>query len=80
MTRAVTIFKPRAPRWVIQKLREALEAGKMTRASFGSVCEGNTETTTAYIKEETRLYRETWLIPRIQEALDWAEGKDVSGY
>ena len=28
------------------------------------------------IKEETRLYRETWLLPEIDKLIAWAEGND----
>jgi hypothetical protein len=75
----------RAPAKVIRNLEEALRVAKMERASFGfdnerlrivtGFDEGHEESIDSYIKERTRLYRESWLIPQIEEALAWARGE-----
>ena len=75
----------RAPLKIIKNLEEALRVAKMERASFGSDQDrltiwsgpdhGQQHTVDAFIKERTRLYRQTWLIPQIEEALAWAKGE-----
>lgn len=78
-------LKPRAPLHVIRNLENALKSARMTEAQFGFTTEsvtpngsmgGNIATVSKdeYIKEETRLYRESWIIPQIEEALAWAMG------
>lgn len=79
-------MKNRAPHNVIKNLEEALSLAKMgDRTSFGFKSErlrvvtgfdaGHEETIDTYIKEHTRPWRESWLIPQIEEALAWAKGE-----
>lgn len=56
----------RAPQHVIKKLHRAKVLATFDR--FG-------DARTAQIREETRLYRETWLLPVLEELIDWAEGR-----
>ena len=75
----------RAPLKVIKKLEEALRLAKMERISFGFDTDrltlgsgpdhGQEHGVTDFIKERTRIYRQTWLIPAIEETLAWAKGK-----
>lgn len=75
----------RAPLKIIANLEQALSFAKMERASFGFPTDrltigpgrdyGQQHTVDDFIKERTRLYRETWLIPQIEEALAWAKGE-----
>lgn len=78
----------RAPRYIITQLENALRSAKMgDAASFGFPNDtvavnahfefetnGKPQPLDAYIKERTRLYRETWIIPQIEAALAWAKG------
>lgn len=79
--------KPRAPKHVIADLRAALNYAQMTEnsARFGrdevTLNAGKDYaramgTEDEFIKERTRLWRQSWLIPRIEKALAWAEGND----
>ncbi len=76
----------RAPAKVIKNLEEALSLAKMgRRTSFGFLRDhvrivsgwdaGHEDSIDGFIKERTRLWRETWLIPQIEEALAWARGE-----
>lgn len=77
--------KHRAPLKVIANLEKALGLAKMEKASFGFPTErvcvvygpryGAEKTIDEFIKDHTRPYRETWLIPQIEEALAWARGE-----
>lgn len=74
----------KAPLKIIRNLEEALRFAKMEKASFGFPTErvrmvygpryGREEPIDDFIKGVTRPYRETWLIPQIEEALAWARG------
>jgi len=74
----------RAPLKIIRNLEEALRLAKMERAAFSFTHEklriingfdaGHVESIDSFVKERTRIYRETWLIPQIEEALAWARG------
>ena len=76
----------RAPQKVITNLEEVLRVTKMEHASFSMSHEKMTITSgfdvtgeeiviDDFIKERTRIYRESWLIPQIEEALAWARGE-----
>ena len=78
--------KPRAPKHIIARLENALRLAKFANASFGMpgdrveliagpINERKIWRTDEFVKEKTRLYRETWLIPEIIEALEWAKGE-----
>lgn len=77
--------KPRAPQHVIDKLREARRVANMERASFGFTFDtvtieggfdaGTKMTVDAFVKEKTRLYRESWLLPPLDDLIAWAEGR-----
>lgn len=71
-------MNPRAPKHVIEKLREARRISTMENANFGWDVVHTTArelTSTTFVKERSRLYRETWLIPVLDELLAWAENK-----
>ncbi len=67
----------------IRNLEKALRFAKMESASFGFPTErvrtvygprwGQEEAIDDFIKERTRLWRESWLIPQIEETLAWAK-------
>ena len=75
-------MKPRIPRRLREELREALKAARMENAAFGAIyperitLNGCTRSLDQIIKQESKLYRETWIIPRLEALLAWAEGKD----
>lgn len=46
---------------VRRKIADALEAARMTQADFGA--------DTEFIKERTKLFRETWIIPELESVL-----------
>jgi hypothetical protein len=55
-------------------IKTALNHARMENASFGSVADGeivlrNKDEVDAFIKERTRLWRESWLIPPLERAL-----------
>jgi hypothetical protein len=79
-------LNPRAPQKVIDGLEEALRVAKMETACFGmpgdrvrvvnaSSMPARTQDLDTFLKEGTRLYRESWLIPEIEEVLAWARGE-----
>lgn len=74
-------MKARAPKGVIVHLTSALSHAKMESASFGgdtetvSVNGGEPQPLDAFIKERTRLYRQSWVIYPIERALTWARGE-----
>lgn len=80
----VVTGKPRAPDAVIVALENALRAATMETANFGFGTErlkitsgpntGTVASCDEFIKERTRLYRDSWIIPQIEEALAWAKG------
>lgn len=75
-----------APLKVIRALKTLRDHAAFKNASFGF----NDETLTlsgrpgptpqtewtvdAFIKERTRIYRQSWLLPQIDELIKWAEG------
>ena len=77
--------KRRVPLKIIANLEEALRFAKFETASFGFPTErvrmvhgpryGREESIDNFIKGTTRPYRNTWLIPQIEEALKWARGE-----
>ncbi len=77
--------KRRAPLHLIATLEKALKSAKMEGASFAFPNEririvsgmnnGFEESIDGFIKGRTRLYRESWLIPEIEDALEWARGE-----
>lgn len=77
--------KRRAPLKIIANLEQALGFAKMENASFGFPTErvrmvygpryGREESIDSFIKGTTASYRNTWLIPQIEEALAWARGE-----
>lgn len=72
----------RLPIHIISALLEARSAANMEKASFGFPNDTVTvnqhaqaEQTlhpTDYIKKRTKLYRQSWIISRIDEVLEWA--------
>ena len=71
--------KPRAPKHVLQKLRKARRAAAMETAHFGSnvvLCAGDDPVTKdQFIKEQTQRYRDTSLIPLLDDLIKWGEGE-----
>lgn len=74
----------RAPLKIIRALEEALRLAKMgERTSFGferlrimtGPSVGFEESIDGFIKGHTRSWRESWLIPEIEEVLSWAKGE-----
>lgn len=69
----------RAPRIVGAVLNEAIEAATFTRCMF-TVPEGlrgvySSEEWTALVTESTRLYRETWLLPVLDDVRKYFDGE-----
>lgn len=69
----------RVPAKIIRKLETALSRAKFERACFGMphdivVMNGKKTDKDTFIKEETSIYRETWLIPELEAILEWAKG------
>jgi len=56
-------------RKVLEYLENALKGARMENCSFG---EGTEE-----IVERTKLYRESWIIPQIEEAIRLIKGEKV---
>lgn len=52
-----------------KEILEALQKATFATAAFGSVCTSDYKETNRICKEETRLYRESWLIPPLVNAL-----------
>lgn len=52
---------------VLSKLREALRAAQMNDANFDGISNSSRET--QFIRERTRLYRESWIIEPLQQAI-----------
>lgn len=50
---------------IIATIEGALEYSRFTNASFG-----RSEEKTVEVKELTKLYRETWIIPKLERALE----------
>lgn len=70
------------PKRIMHLLEEARKAATMEDASFGFPND-NVKATAhfeedfdghpdKYIKDKTRLYRQTWIIGRIDQVIDWA--------
>lgn len=74
-------MKPRAPRHIITSLERALGYARLDTAGFGMPHDTVTVngrprgTVDAFIKEETRIHRESWIIPELEGALAWARGE-----
>lgn len=66
-------MKHRLPKHVLLNLRKAIEAAKFTDASFGGVHDDKDEISDQ-IKEQTRLYRETWIIGPLERVMRWSRG------
>jgi len=74
----------RVPNHILDKLKSVEKRAKFENASFGfkrDTVRVNTvfdssepQSLDGFVKEQTRLYRETWLIPEIRAIIDWAEG------
>jgi len=62
-------MKPRMPKKQLAQLREAIRVAEM--AQFATMDPKRAD----QIREETRLYRETWLLPQLRSLLTWGEGK-----
>jgi hypothetical protein len=78
--------RPRASLRVIMKLKALRETAAFERASFGDskvvwspgYGRDPVETTLdALCKEETRLYRQSWVLPAIDQLIAWAEGEEI---
>jgi hypothetical protein len=75
--------KLRAPLKVIQALEAALKRAKMDGMGLGDpfhhvTFDGKEVKLTDLCRDETRIYRESWLIPNIELALAWAKGESIS--
>lgn len=66
--------KRRAPGWVVRRINDAIKAATMENASFGGVGPDSNKIT-QMIRDETRFYRETWIIGPLKQALLWADGE-----
>lgn len=76
----------RVPAQILNLLHEARRAATMESASFAFPCDKiivdihmeNPKTLhpDEFIKETTRLYRESWIIGPLNRAIEWAEGKE----
>lgn len=60
---------------ILKNLEEALEATRMEKAGFGDICSNKTVTleeseVTDFIRERTLLYRRTWIIYRLERAIE----------
>ena len=80
-------MKQRAPKHVIATLRQLRGLATFTTAAFGmpdetvvgrpsaSMMSKPVEVPTdEFIKERTRIFRETWMIPELDKLIEWAEG------
>lgn len=75
----------RVPQDILRALERARQAATMVDASFGfpkDVVKGSAHFEKDfeghpddYIKEKTRLYRETWIIGPLDRAIAWAKGE-----
>jgi hypothetical protein len=65
----MVVHMSNAPKYIIKALRDARKA-----ATYESACLDNDPVKDAYIKEETRLYNNTWIVHPLDKALKWAEG------
>ena len=70
---------------MIVHLKELRRNASLENASFGFrgnlvTCNGKTMPVDDFIKERTRLHRETWILPWIDQVIAWAEGEDVEWY
>lgn len=78
--------KNRFPKHVRKLVADALKHATMETASFGFTTEtvtvrgfdGSERTITKdeFIKEETRSFRQSWIIPQLEAVLKWADGDD----
>lgn len=76
--------KQRVPNRLMRALEGARKSATMEQASFGfpgdTVTHGHhmeakaTEHPDTYIKERTRLYRESWIIHPLDDVIAWAKG------
>lgn len=60
---------------ILRLLASALESAELTRADFAEIATGGSFPTqerevTKFIRERTRLYRDTWIVPRLKEAAE----------
>lgn len=60
----------RVPHNILARLKEARRVATFDNASFGDF--GNK---TDEVRELTRLYRESWLLPELDAVIAWAEGE-----
>lgn len=65
---------------VLSLLREVLQAAQMERAEFSRIIPNDSlpqseKEVTAFIKERTRIYRESWIINPLKEVIDVIEGE-----
>lgn len=75
---AKTMTNRRMPKQRIDQLKRLLSHAKMESANFnriGPKVEYSNQD--EMIKEETRLYRQTYLIYSIENLIQWANGEDV---
>lgn len=82
MPRAKVTLTARVPLKVLRKLKELYKRASLTNASFGSPGDRVTIRNDAreisvddFIKERTRIHRETYVLPLIDELIGWAEGE-----
>lgn len=68
----------RVPKHVWKALVEARKSATMENANFNNILDPGLRiegmTADEFIKERTRIYRETWVISRLDEAIKWAKG------
>lgn len=67
--------KTKMPRSHLNLLRDAMSAATFDSAAFFSF-DPDGDKKDAELRERTRLYRETWIIPQIKAVIDWAENKE----
>ena len=73
--------KRRVPYGILRRLERIEEVAAFEQASFGTINQmvtlddGTRISVDELVKSQTRLYRETWLLPPIRNLIDWANGE-----
>lgn len=87
-TKKENTMSDRLPKHILSEIKEALSSAKMERASFDSmnkegvtIKEGKGKpehhaSLTEFIKERTRLYRDSWIVARLERILRWSAATD----
>ncbi len=72
--------KARMPKRILAQLREARKAATFENANFGwghAEVSGDVVKVDTLVKEKSQIYRKTWLLPRLDEVINWAEGGET---